>query len=422
MKLSALKPLFLFLMGAIVLQSCIEDDADVTVTYNKGTAYYGNMDAIRSMPLVEGSSALVNPGKIFVSSDYLLIGEENEGIHVINNQNPAAPYNVAFIRIPGNKEFYLRDNLLYAESYYDMLKIDISNPTQPVLVSRAENAISEEIKNNSGETLLGFDFKMVTEKINKDDDVYNHLNNGDGYMVLYDYTNNLIPPSAVPASFAGNSSSNIGSVNRVVEHEGHVYVISRSNLTVLEASSFDKIYSQNVGSEMETIYPQGNHLFIGARSEMSVMDVSDPFNPLWVSSFWHATSCDPVYPTEHGAAYVTLRTGDFAECPGDENALVVLDIENIEQPFALQEFQMISPYGLTEINEKVYVGEGENGFKIFDATNPKELKFVEWVKDIPAYDVLQHPTKDNILLIAGPNGLSQYEIAGTYNHISTVQF
>jgi len=111
-------------------------------------------------------------------------------------------------------------------------------------------------------------------------------------------------------------------------------------------------------------------------------------------------------------AYVTLRTGDVSNCPGDENSLVVLDISNIANPVTAQEIEMESPYGLTLANAKLYVGEGEKGLKIFDATDKMNLTLETFDQSIEAYDVIHHPTNTNILLVAGPNGLGQYEIEG----------
>lgn len=421
MKSIVINPLFLVL-AFFLLQGCIQDDADITVTYNKGTAIYGDMETVRQTDLLAPPTSLINPGKIFVATDFLLIGEENKGIHVLDNQDPNSPFHVAFINIPGNKEYFFKDGFLYAESYYDMLKIDMSNPMNPSLVNRLQNAIMDEIKNSNGQSLLGFEFENITEKLNKNDNVYNQLNAGDGSYVYYDYANNFIPPSAVPASFAGNSSGKIGSVNRVIADKGYVYIISRSNLIIINDSNFENVYHGSIGWEMETIFPMNQYLFVGAQSEMTIFDVTDPSNPERVSSFWHATSCDPVYPTENGVAYVTLRTGDFAECPGDVNALIVLDIDDPQQPVELQEFVMKSPYGITHIGEKLFVGEGENGFKVFDATNPKSLVLEETITNIAAYDVLSHPDRADLLLIAGPNGLSQYKIAESYEHLSTVAY
>ncbi len=404
-------------------QSCTDDFANVTVSYSKGTAIYGDMEEIRAIPLVGTPSEIINPGKIFVSDSYLLIGEETLGIHVIDNTDPANPMNTGFINIPGNREFFFEDNFIYAESYYDMLKIDISNPANPILVSRVENGIAEELINNEGQTLLGFTFEEVTEKVSKDDNVYYALTENN--YLLYDYRNNLIPPSAVPASFAGNSTSQIGSVNRIVAYQGYVYTVSRANLLIFrDGTELERIEDTQTwwGSDMETVYPLGDNLFIGAASQVMIIDISDPENPIYTSQFWHATSCDPVYPTESGVAYVTLRTGEFAECPGDENALVVLDIEQIEQPFTVQEIVMESPYGLTLNGTKLYVGEGENGLKIFDATDPRDLKLEKWDQTIKAYDVLANPARPDYILVAGTNGLSQYRISGEYEHVSTLAY
>lgn len=420
-----MKTLRIFIAISLVgfFQSCTDDFATVVVSYSKGTAIYGDMDAIRAIPLAGTPSEIVNPGKIFVSDRYLLIGEETQGIHVIDNIDPSNPLNVGFINIPGNREFFYKDNFIYAESYYDMLKIDISNPLSPILVSRVEQGIGRALINSDGQTLLGFSFEEVTEKVSKDDNVYYALNE-DNYL-LYDYGNNLIPPSAVPASFAGNSTSQIGSVNRIVAYEGYLYAVSRANLLVFrDESTLERVEGEQNwwGSDMETIYPLGDNLFIGAASQVMIMNISDPENPQFVSQFWHATSCDPVYPTAQGVAYVTLRTGDFAECPGDENALVVLDIDQIEQPVAVQEIAMISPYGLTLFGDRLYVGEGENGLKIFDSTNPRELRLEKWDQTIKAYDVLANPSLPDYILVAGTDGLSQYRISSQYEHVSTLAY
>ena len=37
------------------------------------------------------------------------------------------------------------------------------------------------------------------------------------------------------------------------------------------------------------------------------------------------------------------------------------------------------------------------------------LDLESWQQDIRAYDVLAHPTRPGLLMIAGPDGLSQFE-------------
>ena len=70
---------------------------------------------------------------------------------------------------------------------------------------------------------------------------------------------------------------------------------------------------------METIYPQGDELFVGSQESVRVFDIAEPSAPSFKSSFNHRRSCDPVLP-DGDVAYVTLRSNN-SNCPGDNNAL-----------------------------------------------------------------------------------------------------
>ena len=401
--------LTIFAITSVLILSCDQDFTTATVTYTRATGVYGDLDEIRQTSLVTESQEIINPGKIFVADNLLLIGEENEGIHVVDNSDPENPQNSLFINVPGNKEFYVYDNNIYAESYYDMLKIDISQINQPQLVSRVENAFVGEFQDPQGQTLLGFTFEEVTEKLSRDDEFFRIVQQNE--ILYFDFQDRLIPESAVPASFAGNSNQAIGSVNRIAYNNGHVYVISRSILTTFNDNGvLEKVSSEYAGWQMETIYPYEDLLFIGTQNSMQIMGLEDPDQPTYVSEFQHADSCDPVYPVDDNVAYVTLRTGDIGNCPGDVNAIVVVDITTIQNPRPTQEIAMESPFGMTMIGDDLFVGEGQYGLKQFDASNRRNLVLKQWDESIEAYDVIPHPTRTDIVLIAGPEGLSQYSV------------
>ena len=417
--------LLLLPISVLMLPSCTKDFGTVEVTYTKATAIYGDLDEVRNTELIAAAQPIENAGKIFVAENLLLIGEEEKGIHIVDNTNPENPTNLSFINIPGNREFFVAGNTLYAESYYDMVKIDISNKNQPKLISRVKDAFKgeQDFENANGQRLIGFEFELVTEKVNEDSEIYQQLW-GHQDVYYYDYADRIIPPSQVPTSFAGNSSASIGSVNRIAVVDEFVYVISRSFMTTFEDNgNLAKVgNSLRVGSNMETIFPNGNQLLVGTAQSMEVFDISDNSEPRWVSSFPHANSCDPVLPCGN-IAFVTLRTGDVGNCPGDENALLVLDISRT-QPQQIQEIEMESPFGMTLANNRLYVGEGTNGLKVFNAEDKSNLTLETWEPNIEAYDIIYHPTNPNLLLIAGPTGISQYQIEGgvDYSLISTLTF
>lgn len=70
-----------------------------------------------------------NPGKIYYKDNYLLINERGEGLHVLDNSNPADPVNIAFLHIPGNFDMAVKGTTLFADNGIDLLSLDISNPS-----------------------------------------------------------------------------------------------------------------------------------------------------------------------------------------------------------------------------------------------------------------------------------------------------
>lgn len=402
----------LCLLSAFLFTSCNKDLGEVTVTYTKATAIYGDLAEIRATPLLEAPRTIENPGKIFIGQDFLLIGEEEKGIHVVDNRDPKNPTPIHFLNIPFNREFYVNDNVIYAESMYDVLKIDIADLNNPMIDTRLTEVFANEITNAEGQSLVGFNYERITETLDPDGQLHDAWDNEiDTYF--FDFNNQLIPPSAVPASFVSNDAGAIGTVNRMAFLNDYVYVVSRTTLTTLEdKGEFRWLNTNYVGNDMETIYPYEGNLFVGTRSSMMIFDLEDPTLPSYTSMFWHATACDPVYP-EGNLAYVTLRTGDVGNCPGDENALIVVDVSNIQLPLEVKEIEMLSPYGLTTLNGKLYVGEGENGLKVFDLEDPRSPELMEHFKNIEAYDVIRDAHRSDLVLVANSTGLHYYQVEDT---------
>lgn len=414
------------LLAFLFFQACVEDVGKVTVTYQKATAIYGDLPALRSQSLFSTSRPISDAGKIFIGEDFLLIGEEGEGIHVFDNSIPENPENVGFINVFGSREFYLSGNDLYAESVYDMVKIDLTNIRQPQLVSRVNDAFATAIENSAGEQLIGFNYETVSEEFGINDGRLQEIRESLNNTIYLNFEQQLIPPSAVPTSFAGNSNGAIGTVNRIAEHNGYVYVIGTNRLSIFSsAGSFELMGQENIGWAMETVYPLGDRLFIGTQNSMEVYDISNPVQPEFEGNYWHPTSCDPVLPVNENTAYVSLRSGDFASCPGDTNELLVLDIdENFGQVTEVQSFTLSSPYGMALKGGRLYVGEGVNGLAVFDASDPRNLSLINIDRSIEAYDIIPHPTRSNLILIAGPDGFSQYEIqaSDSFLFVSNVRF
>ena len=176
-------------------------------------------------------------------------------------------------------------------------------------MDREENAFGQPILDNNGNVLVGFEFEVVTQTFKLNSNEARELNEHD--YLFYDFEAQLIPYSTVPSSFVGNSNDTRGTINRIAVTADHVYVLGKHELHVFsDGSELNKVTTKNIWSETETIYAEGDYLFIGCPSSMIVMDNRNPENPETESEYWHPTSCDPVLP--HGdVAFLTLRTGDF---------------------------------------------------------------------------------------------------------------
>ena len=76
---------------------------------------------LRMQVKAESPRGLEQPGKMYVKGKYLFVNEIKKGIHIIDNGNPASPKFVTFINIPGNGDIAVRDNILYADSFCDLV-------------------------------------------------------------------------------------------------------------------------------------------------------------------------------------------------------------------------------------------------------------------------------------------------------------
>jgi hypothetical protein len=96
---------------------------------------YLSYDELRQVT-TQGPRSLRHPGKIYVRGTYLFINEPGEGIHIINNQNPADPQPLAFVTIRGNVDMAVKGNVLYADNATDLVALDISNPQRVQVLNR----------------------------------------------------------------------------------------------------------------------------------------------------------------------------------------------------------------------------------------------------------------------------------------------
>lgn len=217
----------------------------------------------------------------------------------------------------------------------------------------------------------------------------------------------------------GGGSGRGGSLARFTIVKDNLYVVDNSNLKVFNITDpKDPVFVNNspIDAFAETIFPFGEHLLIGTRTGMFVYSIAQPNKPTYVSQYSHFASCDPVV-AEGDFAYVTLRNG--TPCMWGQNQLDILDISNLSNPQLVNSVQMSNPHGLGIGGDILFVTEGNAGFKIFDRTNPAEPELINFIDNIPAFDVIP---LNNTLILTGNDGIYQfaYDQEGNLDQLSKI--
>lgn len=419
--------LLLTLFAALSFQSCIKDKCKNEYTYYRSEPVYITYEELRASVASDAPHALKNPGKIWFSDNYIFINEKNEGIHVINNVNPSSPVNEAFIKIPGNLDLAVRNHTLYADSYIDLVAIDVSNPASITVTKRIENALPQRgtagfsnswdfAATDPNGVITHYNQVAVTEAYETD------CNGGsvqsDGPMMFED----VFMPTSNDATATGgnfaNSSGDVGnkggSMARFAMYQNYLYIVDNSTMHLYDISNTKSpVFSTQVqlGWNIETIHLRGSYIYIGSTSGMHIYDNSSPSNPVWVSTYSHVSSCDPVV-VEGNYAYVTLRSG--TPCDGFTNQLDVVDISNKANPTLVASYPMTNPHGLGIESGTLFLCDGADGLKVFDASNPLTIgeNQLQHFAGIDAYDVI--PFQKRLFMI-GADGFYQYDYTDPSN-------
>ncbi len=386
------------------------DTCETTSSYRYFEPVYTSLETIRSSVEVVAGKDIRQSGKIYFINDYLLVNEPGEGIHIINNQDPANPVNEGFLKIPGNYDMAAIDGYLYADSYIDLVVFDISDITNPVEVKRIEEIFPNYNFYNYGVTEQGIVTDYVEVEREEQIDLECDEQAQYYYWGYYRYDNVIAMDAAAEAPSSNNSGGVAGiggSMAKFTINNDHLFMIDYQDMHIVDIS--DPVQPMlgaklNVGWGIETIFPFDSLIFIGANDGMYIYDVSSPLNPGLLSNYEHMTSCDPVV-TDGRYAYVTLRSGNT--CQGFSNQLEVIDIKDPSDPQLLETYPMYNPHGLSISDGKLFICDGEAGLKIYDAADIHSISdnLIKNYGDIHAYDVI---VKDCLVMLIGDDGLFQY--------------
>lgn len=358
------------------------------------------MSEMRTQVKAESARELDRPGKIYVKGDYLFINEIKKGIHVINNSDPGNPRFVSFINIPGNGDIAVRDQILYADSFSDLVALDISDPEN----AKETGRVKDVFKNgefDGGRWSLNVSTGVISE--NEVSFVKEVISTS---CDDFPDREGMLPSMG---DNAGGTNGQAGSMARFALHQNFLYTIGTIDLQLFNINNPAQPQASAlipVGWGIETIFPYQDKLFLGSTTGMFIYDNSNPAQPKQLSVFQHGRACDPVV-VHNDIAYVTLRTGN--NCAGFQNQMDLVDVSNASSPQLIKSYPMQNPHGLGIDFPSLYLCEGKYGLKVFDVKDKFAIdqNLVAHFQGMDAYDVI---SLGKTLLMIGKDGLYQYDV------------
>ncbi len=395
-----------FIVSVLTITSCTKEECTTQYSYVAFEPIFKTAAEINEDIAFVEDRTLENPGKFYYYQNLILINERGEGVHIVDNSDLTAPVKLGFIAIEGNEDISLSDHYIYADTWQNIIIIDIEDIRKPEVVNVINGVKDQFWEVEPGRFLVGYEEVEHVETFSCEDYQGPVFTINDRLFIDVaggaDVMNDL--RAAGP-----ESSGQAGSLTRMALFNDHFYYINNHTMHIFDVGDLskpDKLNEVFMEWGVETIFPYRNNLFIGANNGMHIFDNSVPSDPVYLSTFAHANACDPVV-VQDDLAYVTLRNGN--ECENFINQLDVVDVSDLLRPQLLASYPMHNPHGLSVRGDVLYLCEADQGLKVFDIEEPEEIdkNQIGHVEDIFAYDVIS--VNANLLLLIGADGFYQFD-------------
>lgn len=410
------KILSLILLASIF--SCSKTTETTTRQIIQIPVYQHSTEKEAEEALSQGSPRkLTSFGNIYIYNQYLLINERGQGVHIFDNSNPDSPQKVSFMNVPGNFDMAIKNDILYVDSYDDLLSLDISSINDIQLLDRVNSVFPEKHPSRFG-IIIGYKDTTIirTSESQTSSDLFSRSDDDFAVAEVLTQSLNTNTPNSVGTG---------GSFSRFTLANDHLFTIDNRTLKAFDVSNNQnptevKSEQVNQGGIIETLFPYGDNLFIGSTSGVIIYDISTPGNFSFTSNFTHARACDPVY-VENDVAFVTLRSNTANNCWGVNNQLDILDVSDVTNPRLTNTYQMQNPHGVGVDDSLLFICEASSGLKIYTFTkelssnnvlSKVNISLLKHEKSIFAYDVI--PNNGN-LIVVGENELLQYDYTDPEN-------
>lgn len=407
--------IFILLLGVFLFSSCSDKVAESTI-YKVNEPIFMSYELFRqSVRVKQKPQTIEKQGNIALSNGFMYISEPEKGIHILDNRNPKNPVGVGFIEILGNNDLIIKDNLLYADSYVDLVWFDISDPSYPVLSGRknevfptalpvADNGYPCDYVKSMDKTkgvVVGWEPVERTDTYNRSFYYYHENLLGGGIQINDEMY-------SADFEYSKNGIGQFCSMPRFAIYQNYLYTVLNNQLGVFNIESTtpekmgDNIF---IGNNVETICSYKNCIYIGTPAGLMIYSMEEPVKPEHLVTIKTILGCNPVV-IEDDKAYVTIRSDNFSG--QTVNQLTVYDVADPKVPVELISYDMTKPKGLAIDNGTLFVCD--DGLQVFNASNPLTILAPENLyfhkKEIEGYDLIAN---NKLLMVIAEDGIYQYD-------------
>ena len=337
------------------------------------------------LSIVSGfAQADANAGKIWYDGNNLFINSPFKGVQVMDNSNPSRPAPVGFVAIPGNVDFAVFNNLMYANHFDDLVVFDWQvyiEESELVEVARFEGLFPQHQAPDQMMASMGIG--MIDSRISQS-------RSQGGSMSCFSFDDPATP--------------------------NYLYATNHSQINVVNVQKEDDprfLQSVNVnGRQIETVFVEGDRLYLGMPDGTMIYSLDNPEAPQLEGQYRHMVGCDPVV-AQGSRAYVTVRSGSTCNNTMPVNQLHIVNVDSAHRPVREGNYQLSNPHGLGVDGNLVFVCDGREGLKVLDVTNPQSVRLLgQSATEGVAYDLIVLPEKRHLIVVSGDH-IIQYQYTAT---------
>ncbi len=187
--------------------------------------------------------------------------------------------------------------------------------------------------------------------------------------------------SSSDSAFADQSGQS-GSITRFAVFKGYMYALNQNEVQTYRLKADgdpELVHRLPTDYGLETIFIYDNAIFLGSRTAMYILDVTNPAAPVFLSKSDRLDSffggCDPVV-VQGNYAYSTIKIiQNICGRASAQSALLVYDVTNKSAPQQTGVYPLNLPNGLGIKDHYLLVcDEGSDRVEVFDISDPKALK------------------------------------------------